>query len=112
MNKHGVSGRCFAETNVKYFKSDAKDIAEKKCTFYGKLKNFFMCILEILPIDKKNSFLKCGFLCTYFSSKILLIDLNIFTLKMDFFKGIKICGNNFIKILLTVVIVRQQQRKF
>ena len=31
---------------------------------------------------------------------------------MDFFKGIKICGNNFIKILLTVVIVRQQQRKF
>ena len=56
MNKYGVSGRCFAETNVKYFKSDAKDIAEKKCTFYGKLKNFFMCILEILPIDKKTAF--------------------------------------------------------
>lgn len=54
MNKHGVSGRCFAETNVKYFKSDAKDIAEKKCTFYGKLKNSFMCILEILSVDKKQ----------------------------------------------------------
>ena len=63
------------------------NIVEKEYTLYGKLKKRIpsqMYIKGVVYIY--NSFLKYEFLRRYFS-RILLIDSELLTLKMDFFEG-------------------------
>ena len=85
MNKDGLSRRECTVTDVKHYMSGAlrtiKNITRSMVNWKNKFVHSY--ISKILFIDK--GFLKCKFLCMYFSW-ILLIDSELPTLKMDFFK--------------------------
>ena len=72
VNNHGVSRRGLTETDVKHFKS-------------GALRTIIITRSIVNCTGVFQNFPKCKFLCRYFS-RILLIDSESPTLKMDFLK--------------------------
>ena len=112
VNKNGVSGRWFTETDVKHFNSGAQrtitNIArgipsmgnEKKwIPSQGYFKGFVYTL--------QNSFLKCEIFHRYFS-RVLLIDSELPTLKMDFFEGTfqKFCWRCYVRYWMTSNLVK------
>ena len=86
MNKHGVSRRS-KKWFIKLMSTILKGMHREQTEIWQTEKNSFAIVLQRFCSHIQNRFLKCEFLHRCFS-RILLIDLEVPTLKTDFFEGI------------------------